>query len=408
MILMENNKKDQHKLMIKCESTLVNLAFITLAFSLPISKALANVSAALLVILYLIPKDLSGKLANLKASYFSLMSLAFLVWTVFSGCYSEAPFQLIKQDLFKASFFILAPVISYYITDERKMLIINSFLIGGLCLVFFEIFEGSGLVLFLKTGVYGFAKTYSIYIYESYNLAIIIFSLLYFSKSQSGKERILFIALTLIVCAHATFMQGRMGLISLIFVLLYFFLGLWKENYIKIACIFMVAIIFMSSYFASPLIKNRFDRTMDEASEIIKSNNPSSVRFKYYKISFQMFLQNPVLGAGPGAFKNRLIQYEKSQPGSAPEDSNYHTHSDSLTILSQYGIIGFLLFSSIVYIAIKNSRNNPINHPAHIGLIGILLFLLNGLTDTFLYTHGLSLLVMMALCLPINKYILKN
>ena len=104
---MENNKKDQHKLMIKCESTLVNLAFITLAFSLPISKALANVSAALLVILYLIPKDLSGKLANLKASYFSLMSLAFLVWTVFSGCYSEAPFQLIKQDLFKASFFIL-------------------------------------------------------------------------------------------------------------------------------------------------------------------------------------------------------------------------------------------------------------------------------------------------------------
>lgn len=169
----------------------------------------------------------------------------------------------------------------------------------------------------------------------------------------------------------------------------------------------MVAIIFISSYFISPLIKNRFDRTMDEASEIIKSNNPSSVRFKYYKISFEMFLENPILGAGPGAFKNRLIQIEKSQPGSAP-DSNYHTHSDSLTILSQYGLIGFLLFSSVIYIAIKNSRNNPINHPARIGLIGILLFLLNGLTDTFLYTHGLSLLVMMALCLPINKYTFKN
>jgi hypothetical protein len=90
-------------------------------------------------------------------------------------------------------------------------------------------------------------------------------------------------------------------------------------------------------------------KAVPEQSSLFNSQN---IRFVLIKISWQAFLQNPVLGSGPGSFAYFYWEYclgevaaqkkitEKAFPQTDP--------SMPFTILEDTGIIGFVLFAAII------------------------------------------------------------
>lgn len=153
------------------------------------------------------------------------------------------------------------------------------------------------------------------------------------------------------------FIYGRMALLSLLTSIITMAI-IYSPTKKQIAIILTFIVLASSAiYFIVPTIQTRLNSITNEESAYKKDNNISTsggVRLHYWAKSWQLFKQSPIIGNGSGSFRQSMIT--NNDPLASL--GHRHTHNEYLTQLSQYGVIGFLLLTSIIFNLTKKCNKN--------------------------------------------------
>ncbi|MFC4210402.1 O-antigen ligase family protein [Pedobacter lithocola] len=144
-----------------------------------------------------------------------------------------------------------------------------------------------------------------------------------------------------------------------------FIFGGKKYKLLGIACVVVVVItaVFFSNHFAI------FNRGADV-------NDTASVRYAYWAGAFKIFLQNPFLGIGIGNYQNYVSLHSQDQYWLFFGTYEYMDHPESgyLKLLVEFGIFGFILLLSLIFLPVINAFRAIIN-PIFVTEKNILLFI---------------------------------
>jgi O-antigen ligase len=118
---------------------------------------------------------------------------------------------------------------------------------------------------------------------------------------------------------------------------------------------------------------------------ILQGTDTIGTRYRIWEAGLKMFLDHPIAGVGIGQFSNYVHNYSIS---GIPNYLNLSTHNLYIQILSETGIVGFLIFLTIIIYTIKlalkkafstRNSNGPIDW---IWLSVIVVILIGGLTKS--------------------------
>ena len=375
-------------------------AFLMLGFCLciPFSSPLSSVFAVSLIFFYILSGDYRQKWLAFKASTIAIFCTLLFAWTLITGLFSDSDPSFLYQDLFKYKKLLLCIPFFYYMSTKLKRDLIIAYVLGVFIVIGLSMLKGHGFIHLLLTGEFQYTQSFRIYITEGMHIALALFALLYFFKFYSAFRKRLVLPI-LIILIHALFMNGRMGLISLVVVSLYFSFLLFETIYLKLYFFGFLLITSVTVYQFSPLVQLRALRTIDEASQIFNPAPVTSIRLQYFQLSTQLFLKHPIIGNGPGSFKtaNNLRNIDSDLK------THLHTHNEYLTLLSQYGLIGFSLFSLIIFFSTRALYTDQLNRYREVVFIGLALFLLNCLTDSMVYMEAYFLVFLLGLCQAVSE-----
>lgn len=149
----------------------------------------------------------------------------------------------------------------------------------------------------------------------------------------------------------------------------------------------------------------------------LKSNASNLERINRWVCAYRMFEQKPFTGWGAGTYQFQYAQFQsnefKTQISSNNGDRG-NSHSEYLTLLSEQGLIGLLLFIALIAVAFSkgitliNSAKNKINSLALYGaFLGLITFFAHGLFNAFSDYEKMSILVYGSLaiivCIDVNQ-----
>lgn len=141
--------------------------------------------------------------------------------------------------------------------------------------------------------------------------------------------------LALLVCTSAIF--------------LYQIVASKKWSYVVTLFVLVIIVPFLM-YKYVPSVNIRIDQVKDEMNHYRAGGNPSghsiTQRFEYWKIAKHIIASNPVIGVGTGDIDDEYKLYYATHPTPIKKEFQFRAHNQYLTILSTFGIVGFLFFIS--------------------------------------------------------------
>jgi O-antigen ligase len=328
-----------------------------------------------------------------------IVALSLFTFILIKTCFSIAPWKIGAYDLIHYRKLLVIPVFLILFTSiEQKKSLITSYCLGIIVLMLPTLIDGFGfgklidhLSFFRKNAAYMISQNGApnlVYwrnqIVHGFHVSI-LFSAALMASFYYKKYRYLLLVLSALCAADLLFfIYGRMALISLFFSLsVIALLHLRSKKHVAI----MLATILVatsSTYFIIPSVKVRISSITNETSAYINKSDirtSAGERLNYWAVSLKMFKEYPITGMGSGSFKKQL------EVTKDPFFSNgrAHTHNEYLTQLSQYGLIGFVLFVSLLIITLRNSRKIKDKWLANLTTTGTAIFALNCLTDSSLH-----------------------
>lgn len=383
---------------------------LAFCFAIPFSSALYRISIFILCcILFLDIFNIINQRINtgnlgINISKYNTrilyLPVILLGWILLSKIWTAAPQSLYAYEAWRYEKLLMIPALAYlqtqYCRNNYKQLII-AFLCGVAMLMlptyldFFGVFnwfgfdganfanesyirvtdQGRNLVYFRNQIVHGF-------------MASIFCAILFvFSIYDKKKVFLYLIGISFGIFSLLFLIKGRMALIGLIgsYITLLFLLNFSKKNKIlaSLGILFFSTILIISNN----TIQLRLESIYKEAHNYFAHSDITTsggIRLHYLAISWNLFVQHPLLGAGGGAFRDFLI---KSNDPLVPQN-HYHTHNEYMTMLSLYGMIGmgiFLWLLREIYVGLRQINSPEIRYST---LAAITIFLINALTDSSL------------------------
>jgi O-antigen ligase len=374
----------------------LNKFFVFLIFLLPpllitgpaIPDIIITISSIFFLIFYLIYNVDSNKdidhlpiwlIAGLAFYIGANISSIFAYDNLFHSLSSSLPYiRFILFSLFLVYFFLKLPW-NYFIIIN--IIGISIFFVSiDIC---FQYFVGYDIFGFPSTpernaGPFGDELKGGSYISKFY---IPVFTAFYFFSLKSKIYKTICVIL-FITCFMGLILSGeRAAIILFLFSNIIFLFVIFFEN-IKIYIIILLAIFSMllitSNFLLSDNFKDRyFVTTFNQIKNI--NNIIDSHYGAHYLTAYNIFLDNPILGVGQNNFRNICSEKKYSQLKSARinDRCSTHPHNYFFQILSDLGIINFLIFL-ILIISIffevlknKNDTNKIILYGKLIGLMVI-------------------------------------
>ena len=207
---------------------------------------------------------------------------------------------------------------------------------------------------------------------------------------------VLFISQSYLLIASGS----RGAAVSVVAVLL--FIALRKLGFLQTltASIFVMLILFVIINFILSPTSLGVDRFLSlyDFSEGEINIKAGGNRIKLYLESWQLFLKNPIFGAGPGEF-----EYFTSLPES-------YSHNIQLEILSEYGLVGFSLFFIILIKTVELSWKILIIDKKERLIVYLLLFQFIGLqfSGSFIVSYQFWFLMGGIFAVPKNYFKVEN
>lgn len=370
----------------------ITLPLINLRLELPF----LSLTFSMFMILILIALNLKNLHSKIVIQIPDYIILLFLIITLSSVLYSEnVSYGLnswIKLFIMFVLYFLLKNIFinkPWIIQTIFKFSIISlSFYIIYLIWIYIFIFGES--FISINTDISTEAGKNSLAFLAAFILPFLLYS---FIKAINNNKYILLNTLMLLsVTVGIILIQSRtLYLISfMIFFLSVILTKIKKRTTFYIISIFLISILLSILFVPNQIISDiifRFSSLQYILINNFASGNLGNIsgynsiqnRSELFNQGVEMFSQNPFIGSGMGSF----ITYG--------DNSGVLSHNDYILILAENGIIGFIVFitliGSFIYIAILNYKCDEKTTPIIISLISISLYLysINAYDHMFLW-----------------------
>ncbi|WP_339894641.1 O-antigen ligase family protein [uncultured Algibacter sp.] len=382
---------------------IINILIVLYAAVLPLGHAMANLTLLLMVFfltIYAI-KNRNKTLKNITHSVFwiFLFSILFFVYA-FSLLYSDDIEVGYTQVYKKSPIFIL----TVFVIILRKRIItktvfnamnVFSYSVTFVCVIsillaLYNCYAYKPSVLLYCSSDQNLASTFISYhkLYLSLYITIAIFFLLFLMFYEGNKIRIFSTKSFLVSILFFTLilLGSRNSLVVSTLVIIGFPLVHFLKNKMILKFFLFstsILIIVFSSIYFNPLLQEKIKEAINYENQynVNKRWGGTSVRKLIWEYSYTTFKKSPIVGVGVGDAQKELnASYLEYTETSALKHRNYNTHNDILQIAVTTGILGIslYLFSLIYIIRISFNKKN------YIHCLFVILFLVSGLTESFL------------------------
>ena len=356
---------------INCNFNELSILFFLLSI-LPISilvgSASININVLLINITFIYILIIKKKLFFFKNVIFYHLIGIYIFFIFISLFFSIDIWSSIERSVGLLRFILLAFAIKYFFENSDKI----DFLLKVWFVIFFLV--NIDLIYEFTTGqnILGFKSRldYRLASFTNDELKIghyfFSFALISicFVKKYLGKKYILFILLTILIIGFLIGERSNFIKLFLSILIFYFFIN---KNVKKLFVLYSIILIILAGFITfNKSINDRYYTKIINPLidigliELIKNNQYGSHYFTAYKI----FKENIVFGTGIKTFRIKCSEnkyYDTSLK--FPElRCSTHPHQLHLELLSETGLIGYLLFLyvflfSILYSLIKNKKN---------------------------------------------------
>ena len=342
------------------------------------SRSLADITIVLISFLFLYHSHKKIGWHWIKEKWFCFALIFTIYCMVINSAMSIEPTETLAYSLFFIRWPIFAMALSYWILNDIQSL--KKFLLSMTLVLFFIIFD-TWWQFFFDQDIFGFDKMeksnrltgpFENKPYVGAWIAKLILLpplfLIFYDKQQLLKWKdyltyLFFIISTLLFLT--IFITGeRMSLLLTIAGIFIFFIGLIfnKTFSFKILCLFSVLSSFLILNFAN-YFPNLTDRAIFSTFDKIL-NWKSSDYGLVWQSAYDVWIQSPLFGAGLHKYREaceNLGVYGSSYLNSIGSGVCYHPHNISLELLSETGLIGFILFFTMIYFLAYSSLKLYLN-----------------------------------------------
>ena len=157
-----------------------------------------------------------------------------------------------------------------------------------------------------------------------------------FSQLKSNKllHRVLYIGAALIMILGVIWTNSRGGFVGLICVMIYM---LWLSKH-RIRNLLVVLVLSISAIVVAP------DSYIEQVRSISDPEDSTrSARILFWQVGWEMFLDNPIFGVGPGNYPWHSGYYQKELDTYVPGEKIFAgraAHSLYFTVIPEFGLVG--------------------------------------------------------------------
>lgn len=381
---------------------------LIMIFGLPWSHAFFYIGFVGLLFCILFSTDHYGDVVKTLKVPVVFWALILFSWIAIGVIYTSAPLDMAIFDLKKYRKLLLLPLLLLIFQDLRsaKKLAL-AYCAGVVVLLSFTLIDGFHINKFLNFDISGYkdnsyVDTSLVYwrnhIVHGFHVSI-LFVISFTIGLLSKRFRLLYFLLSLVCLYDILFLiNGRAALLGLIFSI--FFLANYYSKSIRyyIATIVVLFICICLAFFMSDKLQQQVISVTNEANSYYEENNfttSGGIRLYYWSKSYEIFQTAPIVGVGPGSFRQRMLQ-----PDILITNFNqHHAHNEYITLLSQHGIIGLLIFSTFVISIYRSAKSHPNQWLGKIVIISLVIFLINALTDSSLHNESEGWTLLLLACI---------
>ena len=186
-------------------------------------------------------------------------------------------------------------------------------------------------------------------------------------------------------------MGARMGLVVFFILLLLgsiFLVIRHKKIWLAAVLLGLMIALPILSYLTLPSIKMRTHEVVYELQSYQLNQDPNgksiAQRFVYWNIAWDIFKTAPVMGIGTGDVADAFNSYYLANPNLLQQQYQHRAHSQWLTILLTFGILGLILFMLVVFYPLFYKRK----YLDYFYIVFFIAFALSLLTEDTLETQA--------------------
>ena len=247
-----------------------------------------------------------------------------------------------------------------------------------------------------------------------YFVAALPYALVVLLLVNKQKKMLFFIPIYILIYTYLFSLRTRTAYLVIAIQLFLFVFFIFKKHKSEffipfgkiILLIGIIAISFLINFSLPDFQeKKRADvvETVKSVSDIQYASNIT--RFYYYKSSVEIFKMFPVFGCGTNGWSGINPLFNGDQIADVRDDisADINPHNDFLKVVSENGIVGFLIYVSIFisFFAIKKKWSNPFTSAAFLSMVGITL-------SSFLAFPGQNIPLMIIFILNISVVVSQN
>ena len=356
--------------------------FIAFAFVLPLTLALSNIFAYLIVILWLISGNYYIKfkeILNNKIAIASIMySLVFVIGMLWTNDI-QAGLKVIKGTL---PFLLLLPIFITITQEKYVKYYVGAFLFSmsiaeiSSYLIWFEIVEPFRKATVLDPSVFMDHISYNPFL----TIAIyIILNRLFFSKKLTKIMQYLYIFFAITMSINMFITGGRAGQIMYFCMLAIIIFQYFNKQIIKaiIAIAIILPTIFTTAYYTSHIFNSRVNQAIHATTNFSENDKSSTgLRLNFAINSFKIIKENPIIGVGTGDYASSYKKFNGVV--------NHNPHNMYLFAGSVLGLFGVIVLLNLFYQQIKKSFKLRDKIQKNLALTLPLLYMLICLSDVYL------------------------
>ena len=277
-----------------------------------------------------------------------LLCFVLLAFTssLFSGEFGVA---LTQSAEYASSFFIFLLIAGLVNSKRMVKAVILILILSGVLMIFLEVLAMKGVIGFRELPYWAESYRFGWFYAQPNELAIhlsVLIPLVFYSiiRFKSWIMKVLMACILLSFSVSIFWTASRSGLLTFMFAWALIISRNAKSIlvWVALASLLVGVIVLIPS---ENLERLSSTRTVFEGRDSPVHN--IALRFEFIRLGFRIFTEDPLLGAGPGNYNYRIMEY-----GFEPKAA----HNAYVSVLAEMGVIGFLIYLLAYIVSYTNFR----------------------------------------------------
>jgi len=311
---------------------------------------------SVVLFLFILIETIKKKKLTLPPPYLSCLFLGFYLINLISGFWSlNVANSLYESQKILIGFLTIISILTLIKTEKDELILIKSLILISIICASYALYETA---LILNQGSSDLYQIHSFFGHKNLFSSFLFLSLTFpiYGYSSFTKRWKIISAISFIILLTLIFLlQNRTTylatLISLSLVLIFYFKKLLTKKTQIFTVLLLCSISFLVVIKSNLINAPKFDLSSNSSVESINE------RTKIWNKTFQLIMDNPLLGVGSGNWQYNFSKYSVSDIENITHNnvSFQKPHNDFLWILSETGILGFSFILLIILFLIKKS-----------------------------------------------------